>query len=60
MIITGILVRGNEQENNENAKVDPALKASSGTDSETLKKEEEAINIDGLNQKQINELREKV
>ena len=41
-------------------KVDPNLKASSGTDSETLKKEEEAINIDGLNQKEINELREKV
>lgn len=53
-------MKGNEQDGSENVKVDLNLKASTGTDSETLKKEEEAINIDGLNQKEVNELREKV
>lgn len=41
-------------------KIDATIKAGSGTDAETLAKEEEAINIDGLNTKQVKELREKV
>lgn len=41
-------------------KIDATIKAGSGTDSDTLAKEEEAINIDGLNTKQVKELREKV
>lgn len=41
-------------------KLDATLKAGTGTDSETLKKEEEAINIDGLNTKEVKDLRDKV
>jgi PDZ domain-containing secreted protein len=41
-------------------KIDATLKAGTGTDAETLQKEEEAINIDGLNVKQVKELRDKV
>lgn len=41
-------------------KIDATLKAGAGTDSETLAKEEEAINIDGLNAKEVKELRDKV
>jgi hypothetical protein len=53
-------VRGNEQDASENAKIDPSLKTSSGTNADSLKTEEEAINIDGLSTKEINELRAKV
>lgn len=44
----------------DEVKIDATLKAGSGTDSETLQKEEEAINIDGLNAKQLKELQDKV
>lgn len=44
----------------DEVKIDATLKAGSGTDAETLSKEEEAIKADGLNAKQVKELREKV
>lgn len=44
----------------DEVKIDATLKAGTGTDAETLQKEEEAINIDGLNTKQVKELRDKV
>jgi hypothetical protein len=53
-------VSGKQQEENENVKIDPSLKASSGTNANSVKTEEEAINVDGLSTKEINELREKV
>jgi heat shock protein beta len=59
LISTGILVSGNEESDSEGIKVDPSLKTSTGTDAETLKREEESINIDGLSAKEMKELRDK-
>jgi PDZ domain-containing secreted protein len=54
-------VSGNDAKTNgDEVKIDATLKAGTGTDAETLQKEEEAINIDGLNVKQVKELRDKV
>jgi hypothetical protein len=55
-------VSGNNdaKDNGDDIKIDATLKAGSGTDAETLIKEEEAINIDGLNAKEVKELRDKV
>jgi PDZ domain-containing secreted protein len=59
--ITALLVSGNDANSDGGeVKIDATLKAGSGTDAETLAKEEEAINIDGLNVKQVKELRDKV
>lgn len=59
LISTGLLVNGNDEKDSEDLKIDPNLKSSTGTDAETLNREEESINIDGLSQKQMKELRDK-
>jgi hypothetical protein len=60
-LFSALLVSGNDAKSDgDEVKIDASLKAGSGTDSETLAKEEEAINADGLNAKQVKELREKV
>jgi hypothetical protein len=41
-------------------KIDATLKTGSGTDSGTLQREEESINIDGLSTKEMKDLRDKV
>lgn len=56
----GILVSGNDEKNTDEVKIDATLKTSTGTDAEALKREEEAINIDGLSQKEMKDLRDKV
>lgn len=58
----GLLVSGNNDAKSEGdeIKIDATLKAGAGTDPETLVKEEEAINIDGLNTKEVKQLRDKV
>lgn len=58
----GLLVSGNKDatETGDEVKIDATLKAGTGTDSETLAKEGEAINADGLNAKEVNELRKNV
>lgn len=58
----GLLVSGNNnaKSGDDEIKIDATIKAGTGTDSETLQKEEEAINIDGLNQKEVKELTDKV
>ncbi|KAG5673569.1 hypothetical protein PVAND_003607 [Polypedilum vanderplanki] len=60
LISTGILVSGSkDQDGVDDVKIDATLKTSTGTDSETLKREEESINIDGLSQKELKDLRDK-
>ncbi|CAG9809039.1 unnamed protein product [Chironomus riparius] len=59
LISTGLLVSGNEDAGTEEIKIDDNLKTSTGTDSDTLKREEESISIDGLNAKEMKELRDK-
>ncbi|CRK86923.1 CLUMA_CG000744, isoform A [Clunio marinus] len=60
LVSTGLLVSGNdEKKSGDEVKIDATLKAGTGTDSETLAKEEEAINIDGLSVKELKQLREK-
>jgi stress response protein YsnF len=54
------LVNGNDDQKKDEVKIDSNLKTSTGTDADTLKREEEAINIDGLSQKEMNDLRKKV
>lgn len=58
----GLLVSGNNdaKSDGDEIKIDATLKAGAGTDPETLQKEEEAINIDGLNTKEVKQLRDKV
>lgn len=59
--LEGLLVSGNDEKaGGDDIKLDATIKAGTGTDADTLKKEEEAINIDGLNTKQVKELRDKV
>jgi hypothetical protein len=55
------LVSGNDaKSSSDDIKLDATLKAGTGTDADTLQKEEEKINIDGLNAKEMKELRDKV
>lgn len=53
-------MQGKDQKKDDDVKIDPTLKTSTGTDAETLRREEEAINIDGLSQKDLKDLRDKV
>jgi hypothetical protein len=53
-------VRGSDQDGSDEIKIDANLKTSTGTDAEALRREEEAINIDGLSQKEMKDLRDKV
>lgn len=58
-----MLVRGNDENtktNTDGIVVDENLKAGKDTNAESLKREQEAINIDGLSVKEMNDLTEKV
>lgn len=57
-----MLVKGDDKQTpSGEATVEPTLKTEgSRTDSETVAREAEAIQIDGLNAAQVNELRDKV
>uniref|UniRef100_A0A1L8DUF4 Putative heat shock protein 90 n=1 Tax=Nyssomyia neivai TaxID=330878 RepID=A0A1L8DUF4_9DIPT len=61
LLISGLLVIRADEANSEEDTIDLDLGASKkgSTDPETVKREEEAINVDGLNVAQMKELREK-